>query len=212
MDVIGEWSGQSAAHLQAALRDSNEGFARRLGVAVRTVAAWHKSPDIVPRSEIQQALDTTYERAGEAVQRRFQLLARPPAPGPAEAQALRVAIAVVVRHAEVLLVCRRGDDSISWQFPAGIVKPGATPETVTVQETHAETGVHATIRQHIGSRLHPVSGALCDYYLCEYLMGDASNRDPLENADVQWVPLAVLPRFIPADRIYPPILEALEAQ
>ena len=109
------------------------------------------------------------------------------------------------------MVCRRGTDDLTWQFPAGIVKPGATPETVTAQETHAETGVHCAVSKHLGSRLHPVTGALCDYYLCEYLTGEASNRDALENVDVQWVPRAALARFIPTDRIYPPILEALEA-
>jgi hypothetical protein len=40
-------------------------------------------------------------------------------------------------------------------------------------------------------------------------MGEASNRDPLENADVAWVPRASLTRFIPEQNIYPPILEAL---
>jgi hypothetical protein len=52
---------------------------------------------------------------------------------------------------------------------------------------------------------------MADYQLAEYLMGEASNRDPIENADVAWVPIAALTKFIPADRIYAPILEALEA-
>lgn len=209
MDVIGTWTGRTACTLQAALRMTNEQFAARIGVAVRTVAGWHQAPDIVPRSEIQAALDTTYERAGEAVQRRFALLGRPAA-SHAQAQALRVAVAVVVRRGDVLLVCRRGDDTLRWQFPAGVVKPGASPEAVTVQETHAETGVHCAVRQHLGSRLHPVTGVWCDYYLCDWLTGEASNRDALENMDVTWTPIAALARFIPADRIYPPITAALE--
>ncbi|MBQ1166942.1 NUDIX domain-containing protein, partial [Streptomyces sp. A73] len=61
-------------------------------------------------------------------------------------QALRVAIAVVVRDSQVLLVCRRGDGALSWQFPAGMIKPGASSQVVTVQETHAETGVHSAVR------------------------------------------------------------------
>lgn len=204
------WTGQTACALQAALRMTNEQYAAHLGVAVRTVAGWHKDPEVVPRTEIQAALDTAHERADESVQLRFARRATPSA-GPAEAQALRVAIAVVVRGDEVLLVCRRGDASLSWQFPAGIVKPGAAGESVTVQETFAETGVRCAPREHLGSRLHPVTGAFCDYWICDYLSGEAENRDVVENADVTWAPITALPRFIPADRIYPPILQALEA-
>jgi 8-oxo-dGTP diphosphatase len=57
--------------------------------------------------------------------------------------ALTVAIAVVVTETDVLMVCRRDADSsgISWQFPAGIVKPGSSARTVAVRETLAETSV-----------------------------------------------------------------------
>jgi 8-oxo-dGTP diphosphatase len=209
VDVIDTWNGRTACALQAALRMTNEAFAARLGVAVRTVAGWHSEPDIVPRTEIQAALDTEYERSGEAVRERFGLLARPTA-GPAQAQALRVAVAVVVRNDEVLLVCRRGSDTLTWQFPAGVVKPGAAPQSVATQETAAETGVRCAVRGHLGSRLHPLTGVMCEYFLCDYLLGEATNVDAIENADVAWVPRAALNRFIPADRIYAPIAAALE--
>jgi 8-oxo-dGTP pyrophosphatase MutT (NUDIX family) len=126
-----------------------------------------------------------------------------------EAQALRVAIAVVVRGDEVLLVCRRGSDALTWQFPAGVVKPGASPAVVAVEETQAETGVRCTVREALGSRIHPVTGVVAEYLACDYLMGEATNRDQIENADVAWVPRAALTRFIPEQSIYPPILEAL---
>jgi 8-oxo-dGTP diphosphatase len=187
---------------------TNDGFADHLGVAVRTVASWHASPDIIPRTEIQSALDTAHERSPASVRHRFSLLVRP-SPAASEAQALRVAIAVVTRDDEVLLVCRRGSDALTWQFPAGVVKPGASPAVVAVEETHAETGIRCTIREHLGSRVHPTTGVIAEYHACEYLMGEASNRDPLENADVVWVPRASLTRFIPEQNIYPPILEAL---
>ncbi|MEV5862357.1 NUDIX hydrolase [Streptomyces sp. NPDC052071] len=210
MIVVTKWTGRTAAALQDALHETNEGFAELLGAAPRTVAGWHSNPDLVPRSEMQQALATTYERASEHVQRRFSLLARPPE-GPPQAQALRVAIAVVLRGDEVLLVCRRGDDSLSWQFPAGMCKPGAAVAAVAVQETHAETGVHCAVREELGSRVHPKTGVLAHYVLCNYLAGEASNRDTVENVDVAWVPLAALTRFIPIENIFPPILSALEA-
>jgi 8-oxo-dGTP diphosphatase len=193
------------------MRMTHEEFAERLGVSDRTITRWHAAPEKpIHRSETQQILDTAFEQAGEAVQRRFTLLIRPPAPR-MEAQALRVAIAVVVRGDDVLLVCRRGDGALRWQFPAGMVKPGAAAETVAVQETHGETGVHCTVREHLGERVHPVTGVVASYYLADHLAGEASNLDSLENVDVTWVPRGALTRFIPQDQIFPPILDALEA-
>jgi len=208
--VVETWTGRAACLLQQAMRLTNEAFAEHLGISERTISRWHAQPDMTHRSEVQQILDTAYEQAGETVQRRFALLLRPPAPR-MEAQALRVAIAVVLRGDDVLLVCRRGDGELRWQFPAGMVKPGADPASVAVQETHGETGVHCTIRAQLGERVHPVTGVVASYYLADHLAGDASNRDPLENVDVAFVPRRSLTRFIPADQIFPPILEALEA-
>ncbi|MFF8784781.1 NUDIX hydrolase [Streptomyces sp. NPDC015125] len=208
MNVIDEWSGRHACALQAAMRATNEQFARRLGVAVRTVASWHSTPGTVPRPEMQEALDTLHEQANEAVQRRFQSLMHRAVT--TDAQALQVAIAVAVRGDEILLVCRRGGAGITWQFPAGVVKPGHIPDAVAVQETHAETGVHCSVRQHLGSRLHPVTGVVANYFLADYLAGEARNVDPLENTDVVWAPIKSLTKFIPLDSIYPPVMAALE--
>ncbi|MFD7465092.1 NUDIX hydrolase [Streptomyces tendae] len=210
MDVVETWTGRSACLLQQAMRMTNEAFAEHLGISERTISRWHASPEMIHRTEVQQILDIAHREAKEDVRHRFALLLRPPAPR-LEAQALRVAIAIVVRGDDILLVCRRGDGELRWQFPAGMVKPGADPSTVAVQETHGETGVHCTIREQLGERVHPVTGVVASYYLADHLAGDASNRDPLENVDVTWVPRAALTRFIPADQIFPPILSALEA-
>lgn len=214
MDSASPWTGRRACALQSALRLSNDGFASHLGVAARTVAAWHKKPSLVPRPEIQQALDTALEQASDAVRGRFAQLANEHSQTPtaSEAQAFRVAIAVVVNESDVLIVCRRGEDEagISWQFPAGVVKPGASPATVAIRETLAETGVHCSVIRSLGSRLHPITNVVCEYLLCEYLAGDAENVDVVENVSVTWTDRRELTRFIPADRIYPPILEALE--
>ncbi|MFI1589618.1 NUDIX hydrolase [Streptomyces halstedii] len=218
MDVIERWSGRYACLLQSALRLGNEQFATHLGIAVRTVATWHSDAAVVPRREMQQLLDTAHERAPAAAQQRFTLLlARERAPAesaPTGAQALRVAIAVVIRDSDVLLVCRRDDDAagITWQFPAGVIKPGSKAETTTVRETLDETGVHCAVRRRLGNRLHPATGVLCDYFLCEYLAGEATNSDVAENIDVMWVPRNAVTRFIPVDTIYPPILAVLEEQ
>jgi 8-oxo-dGTP diphosphatase len=220
VEVIKVWNGRYACTLQAALRLTNEAFASHLGIAVRTVAAWHADSDVVPRAEVQQLLDAVYEKAPDAVHRRFALLevseqeSNSPTVDTPSAQALRVAIAIVLRDDAVLMVCRRGDDAagITWQFPAGVVKPGVQPEVATVRETLAETGVHCAVRQHLGSRLHPITGVMCEYFLCEYLAGEAHNSDVLENVDVMWTPKNSVTRFIEVSRIYAPILAALEGQ
>lgn len=209
MDVVERWSGRRACALQQALRLTNEGFADRLGISVRTVAAWHRLPDTEPRAEQQQILDIAFSRADAAVQKRYELLLRVPA---ADVQALRVAVAVIVHEDRVLLVCRRGDDQLSWQFPSGIVKPGARPEAAAVREALAETGVHVAVDRQLGERLHPVTGVQCYYLQCSWLAGDAVNADPDENVATMWVPVADVSRFIPADRIYPPVLAALEGK
>lgn len=211
MDVVEQqWTGQSASWLQDAFQKTQEDFAHHLGVSVRTVASWRAHPTLVPQPETQRILDTAFERAGEAVRKRFIHHFRSVA-NENEAQTLRVAIAVVVRDGEVLLVCRQDGTDITWQFPAGIVKPGGSAQKVAIRETLDETGVHCLVREHLGERLHPVTRAWCDYFVCDYVHGEAVNGDASENAAVAWAPIRNLARYIPTDRIYPPILNALEA-
>ncbi|MGW4489772.1 transcriptional regulator [Amycolatopsis sp. NPDC004368] len=71
MKSADQWTGRTASALQAALRLSNERFAERLGIAARTVAGWHQKPDLRPKSEMQQLLDTALEQATTAERARF---------------------------------------------------------------------------------------------------------------------------------------------
>ncbi len=80
MEPVLEWTGRHAGALQRALRMSNEAFANHLGVAARTVSTWHQKPERVPNSEIQRALDTALERAGEGAQARFERFVSPDGP------------------------------------------------------------------------------------------------------------------------------------
>ncbi|MFF9670207.1 NUDIX hydrolase [Streptomyces eurythermus] len=217
MEVIDVWNGHRACMLQAALRLTHEAFAGRMGISPRTVATWHSDPDVVPRTEMQQLLDAVLESAPATARQRFALLVASSSGesrevAEARPQALRVAIAVVVRDEEVLLVCRRGDDAsgITWQFPAGVIKPGVGAEAAMLRETLNETGVHCAVRRSLGERVHPVTGVHCLYFLCEYLAGEATNCDVIENVDVTWVSKDAVGRFIPTAMIYSPILAALE--
>jgi 8-oxo-dGTP pyrophosphatase MutT (NUDIX family) len=217
--LVNAWTGRTACALQAALRLTNEAFAKQLGVAVRTVATWHEKPDLTPRAEMQQLLDTVYEQATDAARARFARLAgdatvspQPPSVEPTAGHVLTVAIAIVTNDSNVLVVQRRGDDGagIAWQFPAGMVKPGVALELVAVRETFAETGVHCRVVRSLGSRLHPITSVYCDYLLCDYLTGEPQNKDEVENVSVTWAPTNRLTRFIPAEQIFQPILEVLE--
>ena len=123
-----------------------------------------------------------------------------------------MAIAIVRDESRVLLVQRRGDADHhdSWQFPAGMIKPGLDAPTVAARETLGETGVHCAPNRVIGSRIHPATNVLCEYVLCDYLSGTAENRDPGENVSVTWASTSRLTRFIPAERIFAPVLAVLE--
>ncbi|GAA0720580.1 NUDIX domain-containing protein [Dactylosporangium roseum] len=215
--VIDQWTGRHATALQAALRMSQDEMAALIGVAKRTIAAWHERADVRIRPELQRALDTAYERAPETVKVRFarQLRAddRADIDAAPSGVTLTVAIAVVTNDTDVLLVCRREDDpsGITWQFPAGIVKPGASSRTVAIRETLAETGIHCSVVRELGSRIHPVTGVFAEYLLCVYLAGQVENRDTAENLDAIWIPRQRVTDFIPPERIYPPALQALTA-
>ncbi|MCG8926152.1 NUDIX hydrolase [Lentzea sp. CC55] len=219
MDLVREWTGRTATALQRALRESNENFAAKLGISPRAVAKWHAEPHSRPRHETQQLLDRVLERASATERARFAVELQPQEP-PHEppttsdsGHVLRVAIAVVVDDGNVLLVQRREDNgSTSWQFPAGMIKPRASAETTAIRETFSETGVHCRVTRHIGSRLHPITQVYCEYLLCEYLGGEAQNMDVVENVSVIWTPGDRLTRFIPAETVFPPILDALEVR
>jgi tetratricopeptide (TPR) repeat protein len=75
MDVVGIWKGRHANALQRAFRLTNEGFADRLGVAVRTVAKWNAHPELEQTPEMQQVLDTVLSQAPDDVKARFAQIA-----------------------------------------------------------------------------------------------------------------------------------------
>lgn len=130
---------------------------------------------------------------------------------PIGVEVLRIAIAVVVKDDDVLLVHHRGEDGggISWQFPSGMIKPGTSASATAVRETYDETGVRCAVRDELGSRLHPITNVYASYFFCDYLSGTAENRDVGENIDVAWVRRDDLTRYIPDDTIYPPVLTRL---
>jgi 8-oxo-dGTP pyrophosphatase MutT (NUDIX family) len=176
---------------------------RHLG---RLVAGVH--PDGRPLGTVRPATARLLERIfGRSIDELLAPLDRPTA-----FQPLRVAVAVVTRGSEVLIVCRRTEDEsgTTWQFPTGVVKPGGRPAVAAVRETLAETDVHCVTTRNLGARLHPTTGVLCEYVLCDYVAGEARNVDVVENVAAIWVDRDDLTRFVPATRVYKPVLRALD--
>src|SRR5579862_7840904 len=74
VQVVATWTGGQADLLRQSMRMTNESFAEYLGVVVRTVANWRERPEIIPRAEMQESLDTALERAPERAKALFTLL------------------------------------------------------------------------------------------------------------------------------------------
>jgi hypothetical protein len=163
MTQVGGWTGQSASALQAALRLSNEKFAEKLGIGVRTVASWRQKPDLRPQSEMQQVLDTVYERASDTERARFaELLGEDPtvdmSPDTVEAEQRLDADPHIGAALEWL------DRSARWPPGAARRAIAARLTAVNVQDLHNRS----TRRSWVGQR--EVAGALGQYY--EHGIGD----------------------------------------
>jgi DNA invertase Pin-like site-specific DNA recombinase len=73
------WTPQTACALQSALEVTDDAFAVHLGIAVRTVAAWHQHPDAkIEDAAIRESLETAAQQASITVKKRFAQLANTP--------------------------------------------------------------------------------------------------------------------------------------
>ncbi|MFF0876464.1 hypothetical protein [Micromonospora aurantiaca (nom. illeg.)] len=78
MATVTTWTGREANALRHALRMSVTMFAEHLGAARRTVAKWSSQGDkVLPRTDMQAALDTVLARATPEVRERFEALRAP---------------------------------------------------------------------------------------------------------------------------------------
>ena len=168
METATGWTGETACALQAALRMSNETFARHLQVSPRTVAGWHEKPEgRRPQPESQQLLDAALARADSAVRDRFAVLCgeqalpasgatEPEAPADDEARAAaehRLAADPNIGHALARL-----DDLAGWE-------PGTARSQVAARLTQLDRRSlldRADRRSRIGQPA--ISEALAGYY------------------------------------------------
>jgi hypothetical protein len=165
MEVATGWTGRNAQALQTALRLSNEAFAAQLGIAVRTVAAWHKKPDLRPRTEMQQLLDTALARAEPAARDRFAELigqpvtaAVPVADAPADDETTAEAENRLIADPNIGLALSRLDQLADWE-------PGTARRLVAAKLGHIDCRNlldRASRRSRIGQR--HIAQALDVYY------------------------------------------------
>ena len=75
MATVTTWTGRDANALRNALRMSVTAFAEHLGAARRTVAKWSSQGDkVLPRADMQAALDTVLTRATPEARERFEAM------------------------------------------------------------------------------------------------------------------------------------------
>ena len=79
-----------------------------------------------------------------------------------------------------------------------------------IRETLNETSVRCAVVRPLGTRLHPVTSVQCEYFLCDFLVGEVTNKDIVENVDVMWVENSSVERFIPTSTLFPPVLAVLK--
>lgn len=122
------------------------------------------------------------------------------APPANAAQMFEACLAIVRRNDEVLLVRRQRDQTeLDWGFPAAKKQPLDNEQHIVVREVRRETGIDCTLAAKIATvDCHPLTGARCHYFLLAPVNDDAPrNLDAEENADVRYVPIADLEKYIP---------------
>lgn len=122
-----------------------------------------------------------------------------------------IAAAVIVQDGLLLLVRRRvAEGSLSWQFPAGQIEPGESPEDAAVRETFEETGLVVAARRQLGDRVHPSTKRQMFYVEADAIAGTAYVADTEELDAVAWVKSSEITEYVP----YPfwgPVQEHLNA-
>ena len=121
-----------------------------------------------------------------------------------------IAGAVIVHDKRVLLIRRTvSEGTLSWQFPAGEIEPGETPELAAVRETAEEVGLTVSATDKLGERVHPATGRTMTYIACDLIAGTARVMDVEEIAELAWCSREQLSDYVPLG-FYPPVQNYLE--
>lgn len=109
-----------------------------------------------------------------------------------------ISAAIIVRDGRVLMVRRRvKEGELMWQFPAGGIEEGESPEEAAVRETAEETGLEVKALRLLGQRVHPKTGREMSYTAAEVVSGEARVADDDELDAVAWVAHGELGDYVP---------------
>jgi 8-oxo-dGTP diphosphatase len=120
-----------------------------------------------------------------------------------------ISAAIITDNGRVLMVRRRvKEGELSWQFPAGGIESGESPEEAAVRETLEETGLKVEATSLIGQRVHPKTQREMSYTACRMVGGEAHVADADELDAVAWVGLGEIPQYVPYG-LFGPVQEYL---
>lgn len=123
-----------------------------------------------------------------------------------------IAAAIIVQDGRVLMVQRRvKEGELSWQFPAGEVEAGETPEAAAVRETAEEVCLTVKTTRLLGERVHPKTGRQMSYVACELVSGNATVVDTEELAELAWITHERIAEFVPYG-LFEPVQAYLDAE
>ncbi|OLZ72541.1 NUDIX hydrolase [Streptomyces amritsarensis] len=121
-----------------------------------------------------------------------------------------ISAAIIVANGRVLMIKRRvKEGELSWQFPAGGIEHGESPEEAAVRETLEETGLTVEAVKLLGERVHPKTGRSMSYTACSLIEGVAIVGDTEEIAEVEWVSHGEIPERVPYG-LFEPVQEYLD--
>ncbi|MFI1012638.1 NUDIX hydrolase [Streptomyces sp. NPDC020965] len=109
-----------------------------------------------------------------------------------------VAAAVIVHRRRLLLVRRvRTEPGLVWALPAGKPEGYERLEETAERETWEETGLRVKATEHLGDRIHPLTGWSVHYIACT-LQDDTAPKPRLaEIEEVTWAAHDTLSEHVP---------------
>ncbi|MFZ3592287.1 NUDIX hydrolase [Streptomyces sp. BH104] len=121
-----------------------------------------------------------------------------------------ISAAIIVDDGKVLMVRRRvGEGELLWQFPAGGIEEGETPQEAAVRETLEETALTVKSVKLLGQRVHPKTGREMSYTACEPVEGGAFVADAEELDAIAWVAHSEISDYVPYG-LFGPVQEYLD--
>jgi mutator protein MutT len=114
---------------------------------------------------------------------------------------------VINNKGEVLIIKRKVPEKgksgkiLVWAFPGGKQESGETRESAVEREVLMETGYKVKTVKQINIRIHPDTGALVVYHLCELLEENQIQppSEPHEIEEIKWIKKEEIKNYFTTD-------------